>query len=125
MSDMKTDLSRVRGLGSAKKGTHHFWIQRLTALALIPLSVFFVVGLLKHLDSDYDMVMMYLSHPVVAIILLLLIVSGVWHMFIGMQVVIEDYIHHPFGKKFALILNNFFAVVISISCVFTILKLAL
>ena len=80
MSEMRTPLSRVRGLGSAKKGTEHFWLQRVTALANIPLAVFFVSAIVAHAGADFVTVTAFLSRPIVALVMLLLILSMVWHM---------------------------------------------
>jgi succinate dehydrogenase / fumarate reductase membrane anchor subunit len=93
MSGMRTPLSRVKGLGSAKKGTEHFWLQRVTAIANIPLTFFLVIAIVTHLNADYATMRAFLAQPVVSIVMLLLIGSTVWHMRLGMQVVIEDYVH--------------------------------
>ena len=125
MSEMRTPLSRVRGLGSAKKGTEHFWLQRVTALANIPLAVFFVSAMVAHAGADYVTVTAFLSRPIVALVMLLLILSMVWHMRLGLQVVIEDYIHGNMAKLLALILNTFFALAVGAASVLAILKLTL
>ena len=125
MSEMRTPLSRVRGLGSAKKGTEHFWLQRVTALANIPLAVFFVSAMVAHAGADYVTVTAFLSRPIVALVMLLLILSMVWHMRLGLQVVIEDYIHGHMATLLALILNTFFALAVGTSSVLAILKLTL
>ena len=125
MSEMRTPLSRVRGLGSAKKGTEHFWLQRVTALANIPLAVFFVSAMVAHAGADYVTVTAFLSRPIVALVMLLLILSMVWHMRLGLQVVIEDYIHGHMAKLSALILNTFFALAVGTASVLAILKLTL
>lgn len=125
MSEMRTPLSRVRGLGSAKKGTEHFWLQRVTALANIPLAVFFVSAMVAHAGADYVTVTAFLSRPIVALVMLLLILSMVWHMRLGLQVVIEDYIHGHMVKLLALILNTFFALAVGTASVLAILKLTL
>ena len=125
MSEMRTPLSRVRGLGSAKKGTEHFWLQRVTALANIPLAVFFVSAMVAHAGADYVTVTAFLSRPIVALVMLLLILSMVWHMRLGLQVVIEDYIHGHMAKLLALSLNAFFALAVGTASVLAILKLTL
>ena len=125
MSEMRTPLSRVRGLGSAKKGTEHFWLQRVTALANIPLTVFFVSAMVAHAGADYLTVTAFLSRPIVALVMLLLILSMVWHMRLGLQTVIEDYIHDHTVKILALILNTFFALAVGTASVLAILKLTL
>ena len=125
MSEMRTPLSRVRGLGSAKKGTEHFLLQRVTALANIPLTVFFVSAMVAHAGADYLTVKAFLSRPIVALVMLLLILSMVWHMRLGLQIVIEDYIHDHTVKILALILNTFFALAVGTASVLAILKLTL
>jgi len=125
MSDMRTPLNRARGNGSAKTGTGHFWIQRLTALANLPLSLFFVASLVALTGTDYMTAHGYLANPLVAILLLMLVLSGVWHMCIGMQVIIEDYVHGPSAKFFSLILNNFFSAAIALICLYAVLKISL
>ena len=125
MSEMRTPLSRVRGLGSAKKGTEHFLLQRVTALANIPLTVFFVSAMVAHAGADYLTVTAFLSRPIVALVMLLLILSMVWHMRLGLQIVIEDYIHDHTVKILALILNTFFALAVGTASVLAILKLTL
>ncbi|MCP8940508.1 succinate dehydrogenase, hydrophobic membrane anchor protein [Alsobacter sp. SYSU M60028] len=121
---IETPLKRVRGLGSARSGTEHFWRQRLTAIAQIPLTIAFVVLVLKTLGGGYDALAATLANPLWAVLMLLFVVTGVMHMRIGMQVIIEDYAHEE-GPKFAwLILNNFFAILVGLACVVAILKLS-
>jgi succinate dehydrogenase / fumarate reductase, membrane anchor subunit len=122
--DFRTPLSRVNGLGSSKSGTEHFWHQRLTGLANIPLGLFFV-GLVAALhDQPYETVRASLASWPVALGLLALIGSGLIHMRLGMQVIIEDYVHTESTKLICLILNTFFVSAIGLGCVFSILKMA-
>jgi succinate dehydrogenase / fumarate reductase membrane anchor subunit len=124
MTSQRSPLARVRGLGSAKKGTEHFWLQRTTAVANIFL-VCFLIGLLLALaGADHATARHALGQPYVAIPLLLLVLSGVVHMRLGMQTIIEDYVHSDGAKVAALLLNTFFATVIGITCVFAVLKLS-
>lgn len=120
--DFRTPLSRVRGLGSAKDGTEHFWRQRLTAIANVPLMIFFVWLVMQMGGADYSQSVAYLSNPIVAILLLLLLGSAIYHMKLGMQVVIEDYVHGGAGKVL-LIFNTFFSIAIFVICAFSVLKL--
>ena len=125
MSDMRTPLSRVRGLGSAQKGTEHFWMQRVTALANIPLTLFLLGALVVHAGSDYTTMTGFLGHPVVGVVMLLLILSATHHMRLGLQVVIEDYVHGEASKLLALIANQFFALTIAIACALAVVKLVI
>jgi len=122
-NDMRTPLSRVRGLGSAKDGTQHFWHQRLTAMANVPLILFFIWTVVSLNGAGYAQTVAYLSHPFVAIVMLMVLGAGIYHMKLGMQTVIEDYVHGASGK-FLLVLNTFFAIAIAVTCAFAVLKLA-
>lgn len=124
MQDMRTPLGKVRGLGSAKDGTHHFWMQRMSAVALVPLVVFFV-GLLVCLNgANYEQVRASLANPFVALVMALFVLAGVYHMRLGMQIVIEDYIHGEGLKIVCVMLNTFFAIVVGGASLFAILKLS-
>jgi succinate dehydrogenase / fumarate reductase membrane anchor subunit len=121
---MSTPLARVLGLGSAKSGTAHFWRQRLTAVANIPLTVAFVVIVVGLLGRNHAAVVQILGSPLVAIIMLLFIASITTHMRIGMQVIIEDYVHDEVTKFVLLMANTFFAVAVALACSFAILMLS-
>ena len=120
---MRSPLARVRGLGSAKDGTGHWWAQRLTALALIPLTVWFCVSVIALTGADYAAVAAWVASPVVAGLLILLVAAVFYHAVLGLQVVIEDYVHHE-GSKLALLLAvKALAIVLALSGILSVLTL--
>ena len=123
-AQFRTPLARVRALGSAKSGTGHFWHQRLTAVANVPLVIAFVLILVSLLGRSHAAVVQILGSPLVAIVMLLFIGSITYHMKLGMQVIIEDYVHDEKWKFAAVIANIFFAVAVGLSAVYSILKLS-
>jgi succinate dehydrogenase / fumarate reductase membrane anchor subunit len=122
--DMRTPLGRVLGYGSAKSGTGHFIEQRLTALANIPLTIAAVLIVISLIGHNHAAVVQILGSAPVAIIMLLFIISATYHMKIGMQVIIEDYVHDEAAKYGLLVLSTFFAIVVGFSSVYAILKLS-
>jgi succinate dehydrogenase / fumarate reductase, membrane anchor subunit len=123
-TDMKTALKSVRGLGSAKSGTTHFWQQRLTALANLPLLLFLVWFVLAHLGAARADVVASMQNLPTAIVLLLTMASVFWHMRLGLQVVIEDYVHGHAAKLVCLVLNSAFVLVLFALAAFSILKMS-
>src|ERR1700746_2323853 len=121
---MRTPLRQVRGLGSAKSGTEHFWHQRLTAMANIPLTIAFVVIVASLMGRNHAAVVQILGSPFVAVVMLLFILSATIHMRIGMQGIIEDYVPDDVAKFTLLIANTFFAIVVALTSAFAILKLS-
>ena len=123
-SSMRTPLGRVRGLGSAKSGTGHFWLQRVTAVANVILTIGFLCVVLTLIGKPYGTAIATLAKPQVAILMLLFVVSGAVHMRIGMQVIIEDYVHHEILKIIAVMANTFFAIAVGAACAFALLKIS-
>ncbi len=121
---MRTPLSKVRGLGSAKFGTEDIWMQRLTAAALVPLTLFLVIFLVAKSTGDAASVRAALGNPFVAILLAATIISGAMHMRIGMQVIIEDYVHGEAGKVALIALNTLFTALIVLGSIWAVAKLS-
>jgi succinate dehydrogenase / fumarate reductase, membrane anchor subunit len=123
--DFRTPLATVEGLGSAKTGTSHFWQQRLTAVALIPLSIWFVASALAYVGAEEGAVAAFFAQPLNAILMFLFFVSALVHMRIGLQVIIEDYFHRE-GLKIALLtLNSFANLAIGVAAGYALIKIAL
>ena len=123
MTDLRTPLARARGLGSAREGVKHWWAQRLTAIALIPLVVWFAISLVMLSGADYDIARAWIGSPLVMVLLILTIVIGLHHGQLGLQVVIEDYVHGD-GWKLALIVAvRFVAVIFGLAAVVAILRI--
>ena len=115
----------MRGLGSAKEGVGHFWQQRVSAIALIPLVLWFAWSVFAHAGDDYIDARTWLSQPLTSIFMLLLIGAGCFHMRLGLQVVIEDYIHGEGGRIALVILNNLFSIGLGVASAFAILRIGL
>ena len=120
---MRTPLGRVRGLGSAKTGVHHWWHQRLTALALIPLCLLFAVLLIWLAGEPHAVVAAWLGSPVTGALMLVMIVAGLYHLKLGMQVVIEDYVHTEWLKLASIVVVTFGCVLLGLACVLAVLSL--
>ena len=121
-SSMRTPLGRVRNLGSSHSGTTDFWRQRLTAVAMALLIVPVIVIVLMLIGRNQAGAAQILGSPLVAMVMLLFIVASAWHMKIGMQVVIEDYVHGEKLKLAAVMANNFFSVAVALASIYAILK---
>lgn len=121
--DMRTPLGKVRGLGSAKDGTDHFWRQRLTAVANVPLILFFIWLVVSLNGAPHAEVIETISNPIVSLALLGVILSVCFHMKLGMQVIIEDYIHNEGTKIVLVIFNVFFCSAVALASVFAVLKI--
>ena len=119
-----TPVGRVRGLGSAKSGAHHWWLERLTSVATLLLVVWLLVSLLTLPDLAYGTIVEWLGSPLGAVPMLLLIVSTFWHAKLGLQVVVEDYVDDEGLKLFTITLVNFFIVALGATAFFSVLKIA-
>ncbi len=122
--NLRTPLGRVRGLGSARTGTEEFWLQRMTAIAGIPLAIAGLSLVISLTGRSYPAVKQILGSPLVAVLMILFILANVIHMKIGIQVVVDDYVYNKNQKFTLLILNTFFAWAIGLACVFAILKIS-
>jgi len=122
--NLRTPMGRVRGLGSARNGTEEFWLQRMTAIAGIPLTLAGLFLVISLTGRSYPGVKQILGSPLVAVLMMLFILANVIHMKIGIKVVIEDYVYNKNQKFTLLILNTFFAWAIGLACAFAILKIS-
>ena len=124
-ADLRTPIARARGLGSAKEGTRHWWMQRLTAIALVPLTVWLVASFVAIGAADHARTVLWIRSPAVGIALLLTIAALFHHAQLGMQVVIEDYVHREGKKLAALIAVKLLAIALAATAAFMVLKIAL
>ncbi len=122
---LRTPLARARGLGSAKGGTHHFWLQRLTAIALVPLTIWFALSIASLATADLPAVLAWMRSPLSAVLMLSFLLAGFWHMKLGLQVVIEDYVHGEWRKIACLILNNLVSIFLALAATLAVLKMLL
>jgi len=125
MVSYRTPLSRARGLGAAKHGVGHWIAERVSAIALVPLVLWLVYGVLTLATTDYDGAAAWIAQPLNAVLMTLTIVVGFWHMHAGLRVVVEDYIHVALTKAGLLLINLFVCVLCGSLAVFSILKVAL
>jgi len=121
---LRSPLGRVMGLGSAKEGVAHWWAQRLTAVALIPLLLWFVIELIGLTGAPRSAVIAWLHSPFAAIATVLMLMAVFYHMALGMQVVIEDYVHTEWSKITLLVLNKFVAFALAAAGIFAVLRIA-
>jgi succinate dehydrogenase / fumarate reductase membrane anchor subunit len=121
---MRSPLARVKGLGPARHGAERWWAHRVTAVSNIPLIISLVIIVASLKGARYPEAVGIVSHPLVAVILVLAVVSIVTHMRIGMQIIIEDYVHDKGWKIVALVTNHFYAVVTAVACLWAILKVS-
>ncbi len=130
MSDLsikvrRSQLGRVRGAGSAKAGVHHWYLERVTSVALVPLTLWFVFAAVRLAGAPQQAVALWVSHPLNAVLLLALIATTFRHMQLGIQVVLEDYVHHKWFMTGASLLNQAACGLLALLAVLSVLKLAL
>jgi succinate dehydrogenase / fumarate reductase membrane anchor subunit len=121
---IRTPLARVRGLGASRSGTEDFWHIRVTSVALVPLTIAFVVILIALMGRNHAAVVQILGSPLIAIVMLLFVVTSPYHMWLGMQEIIVDYVHDELWKFAALMANTFFCVAAAFACVYALFKLS-
>jgi succinate dehydrogenase / fumarate reductase, membrane anchor subunit len=125
MDMLRSPLGRARGLGSAHVGSTHWWMQRLTALALVPLSLWFVCAVIRLAGASRDDVAAWLSHPLPLVLMLALIVATFHHMQLGLQVVIEDYVQDHMTKLASVLAMKAVTVLLALACIVSVLRLGL
>ncbi len=124
MSSLRTPLSNVKGLGSAKEGTHHFWVQRLTALALVPLVLWMCFSIAALPSSDYATIRAWVGNSFNAVLLVLTLIAAFYHAKLGLQMIIEDYISSHATRTAGIILSTFVCILLACLGVFSVLKIA-
>ena len=122
---LRSPLSRVLGSGSAKEGTDHWWMQRVTAVAQLIIGLWFLVSIASLTDYDRAELYRWAGHPFHAVMLILASIKLAWHSTLGVQVIVEDYVHGPLLKVSALLLNKFLHVFLAAAAVLAVLKIAL
>lgn len=121
----RSPMGRARGLGSAKQGTHHFWMQRVSAIALVPLTLWFVFSIAQLPAASYAAATHWVSSPSVAVVLVLFLAALFYHSMLGVQVVIEDYVSSEGRKLALLLLSKFLHVLAATAGIFAVLSIAL
>ncbi len=121
---LRSDLGRVRGLGSAKDGTSHWWAQRVTAVALVPLSIWFAFSVVNLVGVDKDGFKVWLNGPGSFVLMALFLIALFYHMQLGLQVVIEDYVHNERNKVISLVFNKLLAVFLVVSSITALMRIA-
>ncbi len=122
---MRSPLGRARGLGSAKEGVDHWLLQRVTAVALVPLSLWFVIALIELVGADFDAMQDWVGRPLPAILLVLLLIATFYHAALGLQVVIEDYVHGELARVGLVILTRLACAGLAVAGIVAVLTLAL
>jgi len=122
---LRSPLGQVLGQGAAKEGVHHWWVQRLTSIALVPLTIWFVVAILSLPDLSYDTVTRWIGHALTALLLILLVLTAAWHSQLGLRVIIEDYAHDRGARTAMLILSTFAHVLLGGAATLAVLQILL
>jgi len=122
---LRHPLAKVKGLGSSGEGSHHWWSQRITALLLIPLTVWFMFSMVFHINDNLDDIHQWISQPVVSVLLLIYLPTMFYHAQLGLQVVIEDYIHAEGIKTIILLLSKAVLLLAAIASIFSVLRISL
>ena len=122
---LRSPVGRAIGLGSAKEGVEHWWLQRVTAVALVPLTLWFVIAVIRLSSADIDTVRDWVGRPLPAILLVLLLIAAFWHASLGLQVVIEDYVHTDLAKLGLLIVVRLACFALAVAGIFAVLNMAL
>jgi succinate dehydrogenase / fumarate reductase membrane anchor subunit len=124
-SRMRSPLGRATGLGSAKEGVEHWWLQRITAIALVPLALWFVIVIIRLVGADLETVQDWVSLPLPAILLVLLLIAAFYHLSLGVQVVVEDYVHAELAKLGLVVLVRLLCFAFAVAGIFAVLSMAL
>lgn len=124
VKSIRTDRARIRGLGAAHHGVEHWWAQRVTAISNLLLGFFFIIIMASAAGRPWPEAMAIISNPLVAIVLALFVISVTYHMRLGVQIVVEDYVHAEGPKLAANIANTFFAIAVAAACLFAIVKIS-
>jgi succinate dehydrogenase / fumarate reductase, membrane anchor subunit len=122
---LRSPLGRARGLGSAHAGFHHWWLERVEAVALVPLTIWFIVSLLHLVGASRQAVSAWLSSPVAMVLMLILIVATFHHLSLGVQSVLDDYVHRPSAKLWSVLCTKAACVVLALLCVVSVLRIGL
>ena len=124
MSSLQTPLHKVRGLGASHSGTGHFWRQRITAVALVPLGLWFTYAILGLIGTNEVAILSFLAHPWNALLMAAFAATMLYHMSLGLQVVVDDYIHSTGMKIFCLLLIRFVMIATTVTCIFALIRIA-
>ncbi len=124
MSSLQTPLHRVQGLGASHSGTGHFWRQRITAIALVPLGLWFTFAILGLVGTNEVAILSFLAHPWNALLMAAFATTMLYHMSLGLQVVVDDYVHGTGMKIFCLLLIRFVMIATTVTCIFALIRIA-